>query len=97
MSRLDEIKERLAKACPGPWTGMTVRRPIDGNCHAIVREHAEGEHATAEGGRVTVAATLIPQYGDNETAVMLLHSREDIEYLVAEVEKLRALLGEEAP
>ena len=97
MTRLDDIKARLAAACPGPWTGMTIRRALDGNCLAIVREHAKGEHATAGGGKVTVAATLIPQYGDSETAVMLLHSREDLEYLVAEVERLRALLGEEAP
>lgn len=88
MTRLEDIKARLAAACPGPWTGMTVRRSIDGDCLAIVREHLDGEHPTMKGATVTVAATLLPQYGDNETAVMLLHSREDLEYLVAEVERL---------
>ena len=87
---LDAIKARLAAACPGPWTGMTVRRAIDGNCLAIVREHPDGEHESMKGSTLTIAATLLPQYGDNDTAVMLLHSRADMDALVAEVERLRA-------
>ena len=77
---LDAIKARLAAACPGPWKGFTFRRPIDGNCYVIVRE--DDPHV--------IAATLVPQYGDNDTAAMLLHSRADMEALVAEVERLRA-------
>ena len=87
---LDAIKTRLAAACPGPWTGMTVRRSIDGNCLAIVREHPDGEHESMKGSTLTIAATLVPQYGDNATATMLLHSRADMDALVAEVERLRA-------
>jgi hypothetical protein len=88
---LDAIKARLAAACPGPWTGMTVRRAIDGNCLAIVREHPDGEHESMKGSTLTIAATLLPQYGDNDTAVMLLHSRADMDALVAEVERLRGV------
>ena len=88
---LDAIKARLAAACPGPWTGMTVRRAIDGNCLAIVREHPDGEHESMKGFTLTIAATLVPQYGDNDTAVMLLHSRADMDALVAEVERLRGV------
>ena len=85
---LDAIKARLAAACPGPWTGMAVRRFIDGDCLAIVREHPEGEHKSEKGTTLTIAATLVPQYGDNDTATMLLHSRADMDALVAEVERL---------
>lgn len=87
---LDAIKARLAAACPGPWTGMTVKRFIDGDCLAIVREHPEGSHKSEKGTTLTIAATLLPQYGDNDTAAMLLHSRADMDALVAEVERLRA-------
>ena len=89
---LDAIKARLAAACPGPWTGMAVRRFIDGDCLAIVREHPDGEHESMKGSALTIAATLVPQYGDNDTATMLLHSRADMDALVAEVERLRALV-----
>ena len=89
---LDAIKARLAAACPGPWTGMAVRRFIDGDCLAIVREHPDGEHESMKGSALTIAATLLPQYGDNDTATMLLHSRADMDALVAEVERLRALV-----
>ena len=35
-------------------------------------------------------AVLFSRYTDNDTAVMLLHSRADMDALVAEVERLRA-------
>ena len=92
MLDIDAIKARLDAACPGPWTGMTVHRSIDGRCLAIVREHAEGERVSQDGARLTVAATLIPQLGDPATAVMLLHARADIEALLEEVERHRAAL-----
>lgn len=76
---LNAIKARLDAALPGPWKGFTFRRPIDGNCYIIVRE--DDPHV--------IAATLVPQYGDNDTAVMLLHARADMDALVAEVERLR--------
>lgn len=89
MLDLDAIKARLDAACPGPWSGMTIKRPIDGPCLAIVREHAAGDRVSQDGARLTVAATLIPHFGDRATATMLLHARADIETLLAEVERLR--------
>lgn len=89
MLDLDVIKARLDAACPGPWSGMTIKRPIDGPCLAIVREHAAGDRVSQDGARLTVAATLIPHFGDRATATMLLHARADIETLLAEVERLR--------
>ena len=80
---LNAIKARLAAALPAPWTGTTIRRSLDGDCLAIIHEKT-----------VTVGATLLPRYGDNETAVMLLHAREDMDALVAEVERLRAWVAE---
>lgn len=76
---LEPIKERLAKACPGPWVGGTLRDPLSGNCLMFMRE---------DDPRVC-AAVLFSRYTDNDTAVMLLHSRADMEALVAEVEYLR--------
>ena len=77
---LDAIKARLAAACPGPWVGGVLRRSIDGNCYMLVRE-ADPR---------TIAATLLPQYGDDATANMLLHAWGDVDALIAEVERLRA-------
>lgn len=77
---LDAIKARLAAACPGPWVGGVLRRSIDGNCYMLVRE-ADPR---------TIAATLLPQYGDDATANMLLHAWGDVDALVAEVERFRA-------
>lgn len=79
---LDAIKARLAKACPGPWAPGKLRRSVDGDCLMLVRED----------NPYVIAATLIPHYGDNDTAVMLLHSRADMDALVAEVERLREAL-----
>jgi hypothetical protein len=79
---LNAIKARLAAALPAPWTGTTIRRSLDGDCLAIIHEKT-----------VTVGATLLPRYGDNETAVMLLHARADMDALVAEVERLREVLA----
>ena len=75
---LDAIKARLAKACPGPWVGGTLRDPLSGDCLMFMREDDP----------TVIAATLRPQYGDNDTAAMLLHSRADMDALVAEVERL---------
>ena len=91
---LNAIKARLAAALPAPWTGTTIRRSLDGDCLAIVREHPDGEHTSMKGTALTVGATLLPRYGDNDTAVMLLHSRADMDALVAEVERLRAWVAE---
>ena len=77
---LDAIKARFAAACPGPWVGGVLRRSIDGNCYMLVRE-ADPR---------TIAATLLPQYGDDATANMLLHAWGDVDALVAEVERFRA-------
>ena len=90
---LNAIKARLAAALPAPWTGTTIRRSLDGDCLAIVREHPDGEHTSMKGTALTVGATLLPRYGDNDTAVMLLHSRADMDALVAEVERLREVLA----
>lgn len=76
---LEPIKARLAKACPGPWVGGTLHDPLNGNCYIIVREDDP----------YVILATLVPQYGDNYTAVMLLHSRADMDAMVAEIEQLR--------
>ena len=79
---LDAIKARLAAACPGPWTGGTLRDPLSGDCLMLVRE---------DDPRVC-GAVLFSRYTDNDTATMLLHSRADMDALVAEVERLRALV-----
>lgn len=76
---LDAIKARLAKACPGPWKGGTLRDPLSGDCLMFMRE---------DDPRVC-AAVLFSRYTDNDTAAMLLHSRADMDAMVAEIEYLR--------
>ncbi len=78
---LAAIKARLSAALPGPWTGMTIRRSLDGDCLAIVRQQ--------ENGGATIAATVIPAYSDRDTVPLFLHARADMDALVAEVERLR--------
>jgi hypothetical protein len=80
MLDLDPIKARLDAACPGPWKGGTLRDPLIGDCYMLLRADDP----------IVVAATLRLQYGDNDTAVMLLHSRADMDAMVAEIERLRA-------
>lgn len=84
--RLEEIRQRAEAATPGPWRayGNTVEQEKTG-WHQVVGTELTGlPYMTYE--RLTTK---------NEDATFIAHAREDIPYLLAEVERLRAALDTE--
>lgn len=78
MSRLDEIKARLAAASPGPWralTGLRQNEPRFGGCAVVPMLLANNEHALGE---------LSAHFIDADRA-LIMNAREDVEYLLAEL------------
>ena len=77
--RLDEIRARAEAATPGPW------KQGDINSRGVIsRFDVYSEHA----GYVDVASVW-----NSEDRDFMAHAREDIPYLLAEVERLRSLLA----
>ena len=79
--RLNEIRARAEAATPGPWVayGNTVEQEKTG-WHTVVGTEMTGQAYMAY-ERLTTK---------NEDAIFIAHAREDIPYLLAEVERLRA-------
>lgn len=79
---LTAIKERLAAASPGPWralTGERQRSHAHGNANAVFpMVLSNNEHVLAE---------MSPWLSDADRT-FIIHSRTDVEALVAEVERL---------
>lgn len=78
MSRLDEIKARLAAASPGPWralTGLRQNEPRFGGCAVVPMLLANNEHALGD---------LSAHFIDADRA-LIMNAREDVEYLLAEL------------
>jgi hypothetical protein len=79
VKRIDEIRERLAKATPGPWylddegSHFTLHNPFD----------------RTEDGEVTADIFCCTR----EDANLLANSRADLEWAVAEIERLRKLVS----
>lgn len=85
MDWIDEIKARCEEATPGPWSNPWK----DDNTNAIIG--GDGDHVIDiyEDGSLT--ALMI----EERNAAFITHAREDIPRLVAEVERLQALVDEE--
>lgn len=99
--RLDEIRQRAEAATPGPWefdshvhgekgcrcfshfvvTGYTLTNPFP----------CCDETAEAKGASNDCTSTVVTF----DDATFITHAREDIPYLLAEVERLRAALDAE--
>lgn len=83
MTRLQEIKERCEKATPGPWTG-----PRYANDSIYAKHHHGTERAVAKTFLQTCCAgndeVSFPYW---ENAEFIAHSREDIPWLVSQLEK----------
>jgi hypothetical protein len=77
MSRLDDIRERLAKATRGPW--QAVECSAGGKL--LVREARPGYH-------VQSSVQIVPP----EDADLIAHAPDDLAYLIGEVERLQGLL-----
>lgn len=93
MNRLEEIKARISAASPGPWRALMGFRRYDPrftNGVSVPMVLANNEHALGE-----FAASM----GDGDRA-LIVNAREDLEHLVAEVERLgdevHRLYGENA-
>ena len=89
--RLTEIKAREAAATKGPWRGVK-----DGIVSEAVLARAEAAGESFDPDIVvTDCGYYPPRYAD---AAFIAHAREDVPWLVAEVERLRAeLAAKEAP
>lgn len=70
MSRIDEIRERVEKATPGPWVSG-----LSGHANVVTYDGDDVRPV----GAVPGAAN----------ARFVIHAREDVPYLLAEVEMLR--------
>ena len=81
--RIEKIRQRAEAATQGPWRayGNTVEQENTG-CHQVV-----GTELTGVGYMAYERLTT-----KNEDATFIAHAREDIPYLLAEVERLRAAL-----
>lgn len=101
--QLNAIKERAAKATPGPWevcNGTDVFTSLGAeNKDGIKANHNDGWYiAKANEGTTTVGDEEVsPSYSEqNANARFIASCREDVPALVAEVEHLRALLRQRA-
>lgn len=80
MTKLEAIKERAAKATPGPWVrdGTLLLSGIE---EVDLRGPTYDDWYTVKSSR------------PDEDADFIAHAREDVPWLVGEVERLQALLG----
>jgi hypothetical protein len=75
VDRLDEIRERLSKATPGEWRSSS---PIDDDPGSFF-VHAVG----------AIDDAFLLQTCPDADADFIAHSRADLEWAVAEIERLR--------
>lgn len=74
---LDEISDRCERASLGPWKAW-----LEG------RDHASGSNIVQTGREDIEMSGALPEDYD-----FIAHARQDIPHLVAEVRRLRELLG----
>ena len=88
MSRLKEIEERLAKATPGPWI-RDGAGCLQWEVSPLALEHA--------GARISVLPTIDGEELMDccDDAEFIAHSREDVEWLVEQVNNLQEDLDRE--
>lgn len=89
MTRLDEIKEREAKATKGPWS-------TDKRGGGIVRGAKVYEYANGNGTRqlaMTMGHDDLDSVESAANAEFIAEGRSDIPWLIAEVERLRGLIA----
>jgi hypothetical protein len=81
-NKIEEIKERLSKSTPGPWTPMSKSKGMTGVNATDCRIY----HATLD--PVCLPETHARQIRDAE---FIAHSRSDISYLLSKVEAAEKL------
>ncbi len=83
--RIQQIKDRLAVATPGPWVIE------DDGFYGYIRTTVENSHGYREsicGGEPSEGRVD----GDAPDTIFIAHAPEDIAYLLGEVERLRSRL-----
>ena len=94
MSRLDEIRERVEGATPGPWEWV-AEGPGEGNITLRTTGRGYDDHIltphVCEACEKRGARCLAPTA---ENAAFIAAAREDVPFLLAEVERLRGALEE---
>ena len=89
MSRIDEIKARAEAATPGPWGRHDFGRPGDEEPTSII-VHAGAFDWRAINDGDYVAAMPAWERPCDDDALFIAHAREDIPWLLAEIERLKA-------
>lgn len=103
MSRLDEIKARANAALPGPWRwadwGTTFGRTETDNWQErrTLEAHPGGDapriHARKD---VAISLLTVDEFtGTADDATFIVHAREDIPWLLAEVKRLQKEIDEQ--
>jgi hypothetical protein len=90
VNRLQAIKDRLSAATPGPWRHFVIEGTLAAQWvmfkHGVLSENGDlrlslPESHTTDGRAWPCAAT----------AELIAHSRDDLEWAVGEIERLRSL------
>jgi hypothetical protein len=100
--RLDEIKTRAEAATPGPWNPAIAPHPDSAQTHAeylVASLCNEGrplwvawaENPTDDGFAYVVPAVTGDGPTSEANADFVAHAREDVPWLIAEVERLREI------
>jgi hypothetical protein len=90
MTREDEIRERVAKATPGPWVAIKQAGKDEG-AYTIATDRKFGCSF------VEVWGDLSPQPGKQEAnAILIANAPADLAYLLGENERLRRQIDDTA-
>jgi hypothetical protein len=83
-TRLDEIRKRVEQATPGPWERSDFAHAVDDTFEVKSR------------GKLYQNGypSLVASEADRRDANFIAHAREDIPWLIAEVERLQMELAE---
>lgn len=86
MDRTEEIRERLSKATKGPWVYDKSRDTHDSCIHTADAKEEYGYIGTGRGCVVGSSEWIWIEDADGE---FIAHARSDIEYLLAEIDRLK--------
>lgn len=101
MSRLDEIRARLAAATPGPWTLFAAA--AESEVMAVLKPGEPRERIVTMDADHYVVTLGVDECGDGDgpdravaDATLIANAPADLAYLLGEVERLRAVLSSKA-
>lgn len=89
--KLAEIRERLLGATDGPWVMDEPQRLKDGNVRYVIHSASAEEDVAAVDLSGAASLWRFHRMAAENDAQFIAHAREDIDALLMEVERLRAL------